>query len=157
MQLFFAPSAPALFAPERFPIFIHFGADRAFYGLPAVGMPGVKVCRHHGGASTSAEALDRAVSPADEAPVRAFLREHLPDADGGLLGARVCMYTNTPDDHFVVGAHPHHERVVCACGFSGHGFKLAPFVGEMLAEHLDAGASDLDAGLFDPRRFALAP
>lgn len=154
VQHFFAPSQPAAFAPARFPIFIHFGAEAAFYGLPAVGLPGVKVCRHHGGETTEAESLDRVPRPADEAVVRGFLRRHLPGADGALLGARVCMYTNSPDGHFVVGAHPTVPRVLVACGFSGHGFKLAPVVGEMLADHLEHGASAIDAGLFDPRRFA---
>lgn len=154
VQLFFAPSTPARFVPERFPIFIHFGQNAAFYGLPAVGLPGVKACRHHGGDATTPDTLDRNLRADDERVVRAFLRTHLPEADGPLLGARVCMYTNTPDDHFVVGAHPSVPRVLVACGFSGHGFKLAPFVGEMLAEHVDTGGSELDAGLFDPRRFA---
>jgi sarcosine oxidase len=155
VQLWFRPRAPELFAPERMPVFIHFGPfehlGRAgdFYGIPARGA-GVKVCRHHGGATTRAEHVDRDVHPDDEAPVRAYLRAHLPAADGERVDARVCMYANTPDGHFAVGPHPAHPaRVAIACGFSGHGFKLAPVVGRLVVEHL-GGAPALP--LFDPLR-----
>lgn len=154
VQLYFAPHTPALFAPAYFPIFIHFGADAAFYGLPALGVPGVKICRHHGGETTTPDTLDRELREADERTVRTFLREHVPEADGPLLGARVCMYTNTPDDHFVVGAHPSSSRVLVGCGLSGHGFKLAPVIGEILADHVERGGSALDGGLFSPSRFS---
>lgn len=154
VQLWFTPRTPALFRPERFPIFIHFGERAAHYGLPALELPGVKICRHHGGEETSPDTLDRSLREADESGVRAFVRAHVPEAEGPLLGARVCMYTNTPDDHFVVGAHPSVPRVLCGAGFSGHGFKLAPVVGDILADHVERGGSDRDGGLFDPRRFA---
>jgi sarcosine oxidase len=62
------------------------------------------------------------------------------------------MYTNTPDEHFVVGAHPAHDRVLVMAGFSGHGFKLAPAMGELIAELATRGRTTLDASLFDPRR-----
>jgi len=151
VQLWFRPREPELFAPERMPVFIHFRPDAAFYGIPLVGR-GLKVCQHHGGAATRAESLDREVHAGDEAPVRAYLRAHLPAADGERVDARVCMYANTPDDHFAVGPHPSHpERVAIACGFSGHGFKLAPVIGRLVADHL-GGAPALP--LFDPTRFA---
>jgi sarcosine oxidase len=108
------------------------------------------VCEHHHGAHARAEQLDRAFHPADEVRVRAFVRAHLPAADGPLRDARVCMYTNTPDDHFVIGPHPEHAQVIVACGFSGHGFKLAPAVGAMIADHLENGAGL--PPLFDPLR-----
>lgn len=150
VQLWFRPREPELFAPERMPVFIHFGHSGDFYGIPLVGK-GVKVCQHHGGAATRAERLDREVHPDDETPVRGYLRAHLPAADGERVDARVCMYSNTPDTHFAVGPHPTYpERVVIACGFSGHGFKLAPVIGRLVAEQL-GGAPALP--LFDPRRF----
>jgi len=62
------------------------------------------------------------------------------------------MYTNTPDEHFVIGTHPAHERVLVMAGFSGHGFKLAPAMGELIAELAMRGTTTLDASLFDPRR-----
>jgi sarcosine oxidase len=134
------------------PVFLRFGAP-CFYGLPALDVPGVKVCMHHGGEVTRAEGLDRALRGADEAEVRRFVEAHLPVADGPLLGARVCMYTNTPDGHFVVGGHPHEpSRITLACGFSGHGFKLAPTIGEMVAARILDGVPT--PALFDPARFA---
>ena len=154
VQLWLAPRDRALFTIERMPVFMRFGADGAFYGLPPLALPGVKVCRHHGGEHTRADALDRSLRPADEDDVRAFVRRHVPLADGALLGARVCMYTSTPDEHFVVGVHPVHPRVLVMAGFSGHGFKLAPALGEAIAELATRGASTHDLSLFDPSRFS---
>ena len=152
VQLWFAPRDPSLFVPERMPVFLRFGDREAFYGLPIAVHPGVKVCQHHGGSGAAAESLDRSPRESDEAPVRVFVQKHMPLADGPLLGARVCMYTNTPDEHFVVGAHPAHDRVFVMAGFSGHGFKLAPVLGEVITEQMTRGETKLDASLFDPRR-----
>ena len=152
VQLWFAPREPALVAPERMPVFVRFGEGGCFYGIPRAVVPGVKVCAHHGGETTRAELLDRALRDDDEARVRAFVRAHLPAADGPLLAARVCMYTNTPDDHFAVGPHPDHPgRVAIACGFSGHGFKLAPEVGAIVADVVEERAPG--PSLFAPDRF----
>jgi len=158
VQLWFAgASRDALVAlvPGRMPVFLRFGDD-LFYGMPFVregGPLGIKVCAHHGGAAAHPERLDRELGEADEARVRAFVARHLPAADGPLLGARVCMYTNTPDHHFVVGAHPADARVIVAAGFSGHGFKLAPSVGELCARAVSEGVAAPEP-LFDPARFA---
>jgi sarcosine oxidase len=156
VQLWFAPAAPEALAPPRLPAFIHFTDRGAFYGIPpdpAHPSPAVKVCRHHGGEPTSADALDRAVRPADEADVRAYVRDHLPAADGPLVRAHVCMYTNTPDEHFVVGALPGTPHVVVLGGFSGHGYKMASVVGEIAADLVVAGRSAFDLGMFSPARF----
>jgi glycine/D-amino acid oxidase-like deaminating enzyme len=127
VQLWFgsAPRPPA-FPP--LPAFIHFLEGRAFYGVPpdpAHAQPATKVCRHHGGESTSADALDPSLRPDDEAQVRAYVHAHLPVADGPLLRSRVCMYTCTPDEHFLVGRLASAPHVVLLGGFSGHGYKMA--------------------------------
>ena len=159
VQLWFAPRDAAQFMPERFPIFIRFGEDAAFYGLPLVPRFGglsaraVKVCAHHGGLLTTADALDRTVTSDDERQVREFVDVHLPQL-GAIVESRVCMYTNTPDENFVIGPHPEIPRVILACGFSGHGFKLAPAVGELVRDQVMHGTAPL--ALFDPRRFAVA-
>ena len=67
------------------------------------------------------------------------------------------MYTLTPDHHFVIAPHPAHEQVTVACGFSGHGFKFVPVVGEILADLAIDGTTTHPIDLFDPRRPALAP
>ncbi|MCC6620574.1 MAG: N-methyl-L-tryptophan oxidase [Deltaproteobacteria bacterium] len=157
VQLWFAPRVIGditSLGPARMPVFLRFGDD-LFYGMPLVreaGPLGVKVCGHHGGDAAHPETLDRALRPEDEARVRGFLQRHMPSVDGPLLGARVCMYTNTPDHHFVVGAHPADPRVVVAAGFSGHGFKLAPAIGELVLRAVQGERAP--EPLFDPARFA---
>ncbi|MGE0787575.1 MAG: N-methyl-L-tryptophan oxidase [Sandaracinaceae bacterium] len=157
VQCWLEPRDPAAFTPDRLPIFIRFDGTRAFYGIPRVPRFGglsaraVKVCAHHGGVTTSAEALDRAVSAEDEAVVRAFCDAHLPGLDA-IVERRVCMYTNSPDEHFVIGPHPSVPRTCVLTGFSGHGFKLAPVVGEIARDVVLERAAP--PALFDPRRFA---
>jgi sarcosine oxidase len=152
VQLYFEPKTPSLFTPARMPVFLRFGEVDTFYGLPELELRGVKVCQHHGGDVTTADALDRDLHADDETKVRAFVKRHLPDADGPLVDARVCMYTNTKDENFMVGVHPASPRVVLMGGFSGHGFKLAPAMGELVAELVTTGRTTLDAALFDPAR-----
>lgn len=153
VQCWFEPSDPELVSSPRLPVFVHFRSDRAYYGIPRDDDSGIKVCRHYGGAITTADELDRRVGDADEQDVRSYLRAHLPVADGPLLDARVCMYTNTPDKHFAIGRHPDYPRVVVAGGFSGHGFKLAPVVGEIVADLVVDGETSRDISLFSPGRF----
>ena len=103
------------------------------------------------------ETIDREVHPEEVAFAAERLRGLVPDAAGPLLTAVPCMYTTTPDHHFVIATHPRHEQVTVACGFSGHGFKFVPVVGEILADLAVRGATDHPIDLFDPRRPALAP
>ncbi|MBS2014451.1 MAG: N-methyl-L-tryptophan oxidase [Deltaproteobacteria bacterium] len=157
VQLYFRPHEAFPMTAPALPAFIHFAADRAFYGIPMHAehgdAPALKVCRHHGGAEVaSPDALDREVHEADVEPVRGFMREHLPGGDGPLLRARVCMYTNTPDAHFVVGHLPGHANVVVLGGFSGHGFKMASVIGEIGADLVTTGRSAFDLDLFRPDR-----
>jgi sarcosine oxidase len=157
VQLWFAASSPERVRAPALPAFIHFLGDRAFYGIPADPAhpaPAVKVCRHHGGEPTTPEALDRSLRPEDERQVRAYLEAHLPAADGLLLRSRVCMYTCTPDEHFVVGATRAAPHVVVLGGFSGHGYKMASVLGEIAADLVQARTSRFDLGMFSPGRFA---
>ncbi|MGD0525588.1 MAG: FAD-dependent oxidoreductase, partial [Polyangiaceae bacterium] len=157
VQLWFQPVDPAAVRPSALPAFIHFVEGGPFYGIPPVpthAAPAVKVCRHHGGLSTTPDALDREVRPIDEASVRGYLRAHLPAADGPLLRSRICMYTNTPDEHFVVGPLPRAPRVVVLGGFSGHGYKMASVMGEIAADLVVRRDSAFDLGMFAPGRFA---
>jgi sarcosine oxidase len=79
----------------------------------------------------------------------------LPTLPGRHLSGLTCMYTTTPDHHFVIAAHPEHAQVTVACGFSGHGFKFVPVVGEILADLALTGTTSHPIGLFDPRRPAM--
>jgi len=135
VQFWFRPLADVDFSPERVPIYLwehQLGAF--FYGFPALSSAGVKVARHHSGVFCTPETFRREVSDAEIAAMRDLLRRYLPGAAGQALETAACMYTNTPDGHFVIDHHPASSRVTIACGFSGHGFKFASVVGEILAD-----------------------
>ena len=85
--------------------------------------------------------------------MRQVLREFLPDLDGDLLHSATCLYTTTPDLHFLMGLHPQHSQVAFAAGFSGHGFKFCSVVGEILADLAKDGATRHDLRLFHWKRF----
>jgi sarcosine oxidase len=150
----FGTNDDAAFRRDVFPIFIADTPGGAFYGVPALNVDGLKCARHYGAPELQRpEEIDHAVTAADEAPVRAFLRKHLPDADGPLRRASVCIYTLTPDRHFIIDVHPQHPKVVFAAGFSGHGFKFAPVVGEILADLAETGRTQRPIGMFRLERF----
>jgi sarcosine oxidase len=147
--LWFAPADPRPFARDQFPIYLADTPEGCFYGLPAIDPRGHKIARHYGAPELPGpEGVDRTVTDADEAPVRAFLRRHLPAADGPRRDATVCMYTLSPDRHFVIDLHPEHPNVAVATGFSGHGFKFASVVGEILADLAETGRTELPVELF---------
>jgi sarcosine oxidase len=115
----------------------------------------VKLAFFRRGAVTTPEALDRDVHPDDVAVIAEHAGRIFPTLPGRSLRAVACMYTTTPDEHFVIATHPDHEQVTVACGFSGHGFKFVPVVGEILADLATEGTTRHPIGLFDPRRSAL--
>jgi sarcosine oxidase len=146
------------FLPERHPIYIHEAPDRTqIYGFPAVDGPdgGAKVAFFRRGSVVADPAnLDREVHPDEVADMTAYLAGVLPTLPGRFLRGDPCMYTTTTDEHFVIARHPEHESVVVACGFSGHGFKFVPVVGEILADLAVDGTTRHPIALFDPHRFA---
>jgi sarcosine oxidase len=144
----------ALFRRDRFPIFLVDVPGGPFYGLPAIDRFGLKVARHYNALELSdPDGVVWETGPEDERAVAAFLDEFIP-GPGPLTKAQVCMYTVTPDHHFVIDRHPAHPQVSVACGFSGHGFKFASTVGEILADLADTGRTDHDIGIFRASRFA---
>jgi sarcosine oxidase len=113
-----------------------------YYGFPAIDELGVKVSDHMGGQTNSiADALDREVRAADEEPLRRFVERHAPRLGTAITKRSVCMYTMTPDEHFILDRHAEHANVFYACGFSGHGFKFAPVIGKVLADWVTDGRS----------------
>ena len=154
VQHWFAPSVRG-FGPDEVPTFL---VDREeqpsrMYGFPDIG-DGIKAAFHAVGTVTRPDELDRAVSEADVVPVRRALEAWIPGATARYLGGKVCMYSLTPDEHFVVGLHPGDPRIVLAGGFSGHGFKFASVVGEIVADLLADGATEHDIGFLSPQRFS---
>jgi sarcosine oxidase len=98
------------------------------------------------------------VHPEEIRSMRDHLAGILPTLPGRFLRAATCMYTNTPDQHFVIATHPEHPQVTVACGFSGHGFKFVPVVGEVLADLATTRSTSHPISLFDPRRdFSTSP
>jgi sarcosine oxidase len=145
------------FAADRFPVFVRQldGVD-AIYGFPWVGDPalGVKVGFHHRGPDVDPDTIDRTVSAAEEEELRAVLADYLPGLAGAHVRSLACMYTLTPDENFVVDHLPGFEgRVVVAAGFSGHGFKFTPVIGEVLAELTLDGGTERPIGFLSARRF----
>lgn len=139
---------PAAFAPERLPIHLwEHEPGRFFYGFPDLG-DGVKVAAHHEGEMASPDAINREVKPCEVAAMRALVRRFLPDADGPLRSTTVCLYTNTPDGHFLVDWHPRHPQVLVVSACAGHGFKFASVVGEVVADLVQQCAPKFDLGLF---------
>jgi sarcosine oxidase len=136
LMVWLAPGRPAEFDPQRFPVFLYDApGGLPLYGFPSLDSRSVKAARHHGGEQTTPANLRREWEEAEAVAVRDGLADLLPGlVDARLVTARVCMYTNTPDLHFAIGAHPQDQRVQFACGFSGHGFKFSTVIGEIMAE-----------------------
>lgn len=118
----------------RLPIYIVDDTDRIFYGFPYVEGQGVKVAGLHFRDKADPDTVNRVASPSDEERVRAWLRRRMPLANGERRDAKVCMYTNTPDAHFIVDRLGSHPNVVVASACSGHGFKFSSVIGEILAD-----------------------
>jgi sarcosine oxidase len=151
VQTWFEPQTPGTFEPERFPAFALERAGRFFYGFPDYG-DGVKCAFHHTGVFTDPHTLDRTVSAAEIEENRAALHAFIPQAAGAYRGSVACMYALTPDHHFVIGPHPRHDNVFLAGGFSGHGFKFVPVIGEILTNYVMTGKPGHDITMFDPQR-----
>jgi sarcosine oxidase len=147
--------AGTLANPDRLPVWIYDTSfDGAFYGFPSDPALGLKVARHHSEEVVDPDAVDRSERPADVERVRAFTRRHMPGiADVPVSGSMVCLYTNTPDFHFVIDVHPAVPGVSFASACSGHGFKFAPVVGEILADLALTGSTARPIDRFRASRF----
>jgi sarcosine oxidase len=148
-----ADHAAAWFAAERFPVFLLQNQDGVFYGFPADG-DGVKAAKHHHlDELADPDHYDRAISAADEAVIRVALKAHVPDANGRLIAARTCLYTMTPDGDFILDRLPGCPEILVAAPCSGHGFKFAPVIGEILADLAVEGRTEHDISRFSLKRF----
>ena len=141
------------FLPEHFPVFIYETAGGLMpYGLPAIrGHPGgVKVSLYHAPNPIlcTPATVDRAIQDDEIVTMRKTIVGLIPSLDGKLLDAKTCMYTNTPDQFFVLDTHPAHSQVSIAAGFSGHGFKFSPVIGEITAMLLRQEKVPFDLRLF---------
>jgi sarcosine oxidase len=135
------PLQADLFRPENFPVFAF--AERFFYGFPNLHGTGVKLAIHvdPGAPAARPDVAEPPMKQSEIEPVLTMAATYVPALAGDLPGAldrvlstRTCLYTMTPDEHFILDRHPHFENVWMAAGFSGHGFKFAPAIGEALAD-----------------------
>jgi sarcosine oxidase len=158
VQYWFEPTGGvAPYLPDRHPIYIwEDAAGTQVYGFPAIDGPdgGAKIAFFRRGIPTTPETIDREVHPDEIQAMAAAAGSHFPSLPGRFLHAKTCMYSNTPDEHFVIARHPGHEAVTVAAGFSGHGFKFVTVVGEILADLATTGTTAHPIALFDPRRLS---
>ncbi|WP_159501453.1 N-methyl-L-tryptophan oxidase [Microbacterium sp. 18062] len=150
----------ASWSEARHPVYIEeTHANGQIYGFPMTDGPagGFKLGFFRKGTPTTAGTIDRTVYDAEVEDMRERAVQLFPRLTGPLVQAKTCLYSVTPDEHFVIGTHPEHAQVQVACGFSGHGFKFVPVIGEILADLTIDGRTDLPIGLFDPARAVLRP
>jgi sarcosine oxidase len=148
------PLEPELFEPGRLPIYLwqEPNGDHV-YGFPHLEWPGVKVARHHSRDYCDPRTVDRQVNAEDERRLRAVLADRLPALNGPVESSMICLYENSPDEHFLIDRLPGQPNVIFGGGFSGHGFKFASVVGEILADLVTEGRATSDADFLKLRPF----
>jgi sarcosine oxidase len=154
VMAWFAPVDPAVVAPGRLPVFLLESRHGIHYGFPPFGARTVKVAKHHhGDENVDPEHHDRTVTREDEMLIRAAIAEHLPAANGPLVEGKTCLYTMAGDGDFIIDRLPGTSGIVIASPCSGHGFKFAPALGEILADLATKGATAHDISRFALARF----
>ncbi|MEA2600949.1 MAG: sarcosine oxidase [Acidobacteriota bacterium] len=153
------PLRPEFFRLGSFPVFNMEAPEGRFYGFPVYGVPGFKIGRYHHLEEQveDPDAMDRECHPEDEKILRAGIRRYFPDADGPTMSLKTCLFTNSPDEHFILDLHPDYPHVAIAAGFSGHGFKFCSVIGEIMSELILDGRASLDVDMFRLGRFSTDP
>jgi sarcosine oxidase len=152
IMAWFRPERPEWFGPDRFPVFLLRDEHEAAYGVPQIDRPGVKVGLSDPTPAVDPDTMDRDPTDTEERRHRAFVRRHLPAAAGPTMGLATCLWTMTDDEHFLLGRPDGHDSVTVATGFSGHGFKFASVLGELLADLVVDGRTRHDIGIHDVNR-----
>jgi sarcosine oxidase len=149
------PTRPELFEPDRFPVFLLDVAEGSYYGFPVHDVPGFKFgWYHHLREPIDPDDPDRSAGPKDEAALRAFAERYFPDGAGPTVMLKTCIFTNTPDEHFIVDWLPDAPQVAIASACSGHGYKFASVIGEIMADLAMHDTTGHGIGLFRLDRFA---
>ncbi len=156
--VFFKPPHPEQFAVGRCPIFAQYGEnlvgkDIEFYGFPVFGLDGVKVAEHRFGEPVTADDRSFVVPDRIIERMRERTRQLIPDAVGEVIHSMTCLYSNSPDRHFVIDLLPGYPHIVMAAGFSGHGYKFAIVVGRILADLVEREKTDFEVSMFSLSRF----
>ena len=141
--------------PVRFPVYIRQSAEFGdVYGFPTLDGVSAKIGRHHDGEFTDPYGIKRVVGDSDIDPLRSVVKTHMRGLSGRVMRTLTCMYTNTPDGHFVIDFSPDDERIVVISACSGHGFKFAPVIGDIAADLVCDGGTQRDISRFSAARFA---
>lgn len=150
----FTPRDAAPFAAGRLPVFLFESEHGVHYGFPPNADGDLKVAKHHHFQEvTTVDDCNRTVSAHDENGIRDFIADHIPAANGPMATAKTCLYTMTPDEDFIIDRLPDLPDVVVASPCSGHGFKFAPVIGDILADLVSRGATQRDISRFRLARF----
>lgn len=145
---------PENFVVGKFPIFLADTPAGLLYGFPIHGHPGLKIANHHdAGPPVDPDHVDHVFHTADAKDAQDFAMRHLRGVTSNVLEGKICLYTLTPDEDFLIDVHPENRNIVFAAGFSGHGFKFAPVVGEILSELIQKGTTDHPISKFRLTRF----
>ncbi len=155
-NVYFEPTRPELFSPERCPIYILDVPEGMYYGFPALPGDGLKFGRHDLGEACTPETARREVTGDEVEALRSVLDRYLPGAAGAVKRTLTCLYTLTPDRNFILDRHPKHGQVAYGCGFSGHGFKFASVIGEILADLAIDGSTMHPIDFLSASRLSLA-
>lgn len=152
----FQPAHPERFGPEAFPVLNLKVEEGRYYLLPVHGVPGLKIgLYHHLQEQGHPDTLSRPITAEDEAILRRCIARYFPDADGPVMSLHACMFTNTPDEHFIIDTLRDQPEVVVVSPCSGHGYKFASVVGEIAADLATIGTSRFDLSMFGLARFGI--
>ncbi|MBT89401.1 MAG: N-methyl-L-tryptophan oxidase [Spirochaetales bacterium] len=151
----FEPDDISLYGPEDFPSFILIEKDHYSYGFPTIEIPGVKIGFSMSKAQNlnSTKEIDRKISDDDIDSLRYWLEKYLPGANGNIVQIGTCFGMSTPDRNFVLGPHPKHPNIILGHACSGHGFKMASAIGEILADLSQDREVKFDLTPHSPKRF----
>ncbi|MBD0333641.1 MAG: N-methyl-L-tryptophan oxidase [Chitinophagaceae bacterium] len=140
------------FLPQNFPIYIwQYENDKIVYGFPDLGT-GIKIAIHHGGKRTEPNTIDRNVDEEEINAMQELVDAHF-DLRSSFSHSSVCMYTNTPDEDFIIDYHPLHKNIIIASPCSGHGFKFSIAIAKLLCDMILESPLDFDISVFSLKRF----
>lgn len=152
VMVWLAITADQPFSPERFPVWLRASSEGDMYGFPTLDGRSIKLGGHHGGEAAAPDSVRRSVTDADLDPLRLFVTRHLRGVTRHVVKSAVCMYTNSPDEHFIVDLHPDSKRIVVLSPCSGHGFKFSPVMGDIAADLALEGSTRRDISHFSIAR-----
>ena len=156
---YFTPAAePEAYRPGRFPVWVYMEQEEndLFYGMPEFGRAGIKVARHmRVGVDDDPNEEPDAIDQEKIDDVKRFMASFFTPQDWTLADAEHCLYTNAPNEDFIIDLHPENPRIAFGAGFSGHGFKFGPLTGRLLAELAWEGKTSTPEAEMARRLFSL--